>query len=144
MVKCEHDSQIGRVQMPKLRKPKHRQEWSQCERQPAILVQGLRQARRSGAQTRLHRSSERANSVSLLRTFQHAGHSTYLWREPPDIGLLAKKKTRPTQHLKRRFCPPSLTMSWKPMKCGHLSKKDGTNAGCGPSCAAELAKSWRL
>ena len=28
------------------------------------------------------------------------------------------------------------------MKCGHLSTKDGTNAGSGRSCVAGLAKSW--
>ena len=28
------------------------------------------------------------------------------------------------------------------MKCGHLSMKDGTNAGFGQSCAVELVKSW--
>jgi len=30
------------------------------------------------------------------------------------------------------------------MKCGHLSMKDGTNAGFGRLCAAELVKLWPL
>src|SRR6266508_4919998 len=34
-------------------------------------------------------------------------------------------------------------MYWKPMKCGHLFMKDGTNAGCGQSCAVARAKLWR-
>ena len=142
MVQCAHDSQTRCIHVSKLRQPQHRQEWSECQRQSAILVQRLRKARRSGTETRLHRSTKRANSICLLRTFQYARHSTHLWCEPPDIGLLAKKKTRPTRNLKRHSCLPSLTMFWKPTKCGHLSRKSGTNAGCGRLCAAELAKSW--
>lgn len=98
----------------------------------------------SGAETRLHRRTKRANPVSLLRAFQHARHPAYFWCEPSDTGILAKKRTKPVQNLKKRSCLPNLKMSWKPMKCGHLSKKNGTNVGCGQSCAAELAKSWPL
>lgn len=144
MIECVYDSQIHCIHVSKLWQSKPRQEWSQCQRQSAILVQRLRKARRSGTETWLHRSTKRANLIGLLRTLQYARCSTHLWCEPPDIGLLAKKKTRPIQNLKRRSCLPSLTIFWKPTKCGHLSRKDGTNAGCGRFCAAELAKSWLL
>ena len=98
----------------------------------------------SGAKTRLHRRTKRANPVSLLGAFEYARHPTHFWCEPSDPGFLAKKKTRPVQNLKRHSCLPNLKMFWKPMKCGHLSKKDGTNVGYGQSCAVELVKSWRL
>lgn len=107
-------------------------------------MQGLWAARCSGAETRLHRSTKRANPVSLLRTLQYAWHPAHFRCESSDAGFLAKKRTRPAQNLKKLSCLPNLKMSWKPMKCGHSSKKDGTNVGCGQSCAAELAKSWRL
>jgi hypothetical protein len=130
--------------MSKVREPEDCQKRSQCERQSTILVQGLWTARCSGAETRLHGRTKRANPISLLRTFQYARHPTHFWGEPSDTGFLAKKKTRPVQNLKRPSCLPNLKMSWKPMKCGHLCKKDGTNVGCGRSCAVELVKSWRL
>ena len=130
--------------MSKVRQPEDRQKRSQCEWQPTILVQRLRTPRCSGAETRLHRRTKRADSVSLLRTLQYAWHPAPFRCEPSDTGFLAKKRTRPAQNLKKHSCLPNLKMSWKPMKCGHSSKKDGTNVGCGQSCAAELAKSWRL
>jgi hypothetical protein len=107
-------------------------------------VQGLRAPRCSGAETRLYGRTKRANPVSLLRTLQYAGHPAHFWCESSDTGFLAKKRTRPVPNLKKRSCQPSRKMSWKPMKCGHLSKKDGTNAGYGQSCVVELVKSWRL
>ena len=51
------------------------------------------------------------------------------------------KKTRTVQGLKKRSCQPNLKMFWKLMKYGHLSKKDGTNAGYGQSCVVGLVKS---
>ena len=54
------------------------------------------------------------------------------------------KKTRPVQNLKKRSCLPNLKMCWKPTKCGHLSTKNGTNAGFGRLCVVALAKLWRL
>ena len=89
-------------------------------------------------------ATKRANPVSLLRTLQYAWHPAHFRCKSSDTGFLAKKRTRPAQNLKKHSCLPNLKMSWKPMKCGHSSKKDGTNVGCGQSCAAELAKSWRL
>ena len=107
-------------------------------------MQGLRTPRGSGAETRLHPRTKRANPVRLRGAFQYARYSTHFRCEPSDTGFLAKKKTRPVPTLKRHSCLPSPKMSWKLTKCGHLSKKDGTNVGCGRSCAVELAKSWRL
>lgn len=71
----------------------------------------------------------------IQRTFGVSRPTQVSWR---------KKRTKPVQNLKKRSCPPNLKMSWKPMKCGHLSRKNGTNVGCGQSCAAELAKLWHL
>ena len=107
-------------------------------------MQGLWTPRCFGAETRLHGRTKRANSVSLLRAFQYAWDPAHFWCEPPNTGFLAKKKTKPFQNLKKRSYPPNPKMSWKLTKCGHLSKKNGTTAGCGPSCAVALAKSWRL
>ena len=130
--------------MSKVRQPEDRQKRSQCEWQSTILVQGLWAPRCCGAETRLQRRTKRANPVSLLRTLQYAWHPAHFRCKPSDTGFLAKKRTRPAQNLKKHSCLPNLKMSWKPMKCGHSSKKDGTNVGCGQSCVAGLAKSWRL
>lgn len=62
----------------------------------------------------------------------------------PTLFFWLKTKTQPNPNLKRRSCLPSLTMSWKPTKYSHLCGSDGTNVGCGRSCAAELATLWRL
>ena len=130
--------------MSKVREPEDCQKRSQCKRQSTILVQGLWTPGCCGAETRLHGRTKRANPIRLLRTFEYARYPTDFWCEPSDPGFLAKKKTRAVQNLKRHSCLPNLKMSWKPMNCGHLSKKDGTNVGCGQSCAVELVKSWRL
>jgi hypothetical protein len=107
-------------------------------------VQRLRKTWCAGTETWIYRSTERTDFVCLSRTLQHARCPTPLWCESSDAGLLAKKKTKPIRNLKTRFCQPNLKMCWKPMKCGRLSTKNGTNAGFGRSCAAELAKLWRL
>ena len=130
--------------MSKLREPKHREKWSQCEWQSTILVQRLRKTRCSRTETWLHRSAKRTDLVCLSWTLQYARDPTHFWCESSDAGLLAKKKPKPTRNLKTHFCQPNLQMCWKPMKCGHLSTKDGTNAGCGRSCAVALVKSWPL
>ena len=104
----------------------------------------MRKTRRAGAKAWIQSSAKGTNPIGLLRTFQHARNPTHLWRESSDAGLLAKKKTKAIRTWKRRSCRPNPKMCWKPMKCGHLSTKDGTNAGFGRSCVVGLARSWRL
>jgi len=43
-----------------------------------------------------------------------------------------------SQNLKISFCQQRLKMPWKPMKCGYLSMKDGTNTGFGRSYVTGL------
>lgn len=107
-------------------------------------MQGLRETRCAGTETRIHRSPERTDFVRLPRTIQHARRATHLWRQPSDVGLLVKKKTKPIQPLKTRSCLPNPKMCWKPTKCGRLSTKNGTSAGFGRLCAVGHAKLWRL
>ena len=107
-------------------------------------MQRVRQTRCSRTETWLHGSPKRADPLRLCGTFQYAWHPTNVRSQPSDLSVLAKKKTKPTRNLKRRSYRLSPRMSWKPMKCGHLSMKDGTNAGSGRSCVAGLAKSWHL
>ena len=107
-------------------------------------MQSVRQTRCSRTETWLHGSPKRADPLRLCGTLQYAWHPTNVRSKPSNVSLLAKKKTKATRNLKRRSYRLSPRMSWKPMNCGHLSMNDGTNAGCGRSCAAALAKLWRL
>lgn len=107
-------------------------------------MQGLRKTRCARTETWIHRSAEGTDLVSLSGTFQYARHPTYLWCQPSDAGSLAKKKTKSIQNLKTRFCRSSLKTYWKPMKCGHLSMSDGTNAGFGRLYVVALARLWPL
>ncbi len=52
--------------------------------------------------------SERSSVRGIQRTFGVSRLTLVSW---------LKKKTRPTQNLKRRSCLPSPKISWKPMKC---------------------------
>ena len=100
---------------------------------------GVREPKRGYTQAQkeqiLAAYNERSSMRGVQRTF---GVSR------PTLASWLKKKTKPIRNLKTRSCLRNLRMCWKPMKCGHSSTKNGINAGCGRSCAAELAKSWRL
>jgi hypothetical protein len=74
---------------------------------------------------------ERSSMRGIERTF---GVS-----RPTLVSWLKKNETNPK--LEDTLCLPNPKMCWKLTKCGHLSKKNGTNAGFGQSCADVLAKS---
>ena len=124
--------------------PEHCEKRAQCQWQPTILVQRLWQTWCTRTEARIYPGAKGTNLGGTPWTLQYARHPTHLWCQPSDTRSLDKKRTQPTRNLKTHFCLPRLKIFWKRMKCGHLFIKDGTNAGFGRSCVAELAKSWPL